>query len=119
MYILDKMTFFLHGLLLLSRCDCRASLSLAAFCLASLNFDRVSLLASVRLFPRHLQRLYETWATEIRPMVVAGKNKQDSRYVIPSLCLKADLITDIILPHVYYFATEGIAKSHFLHSETP
>lgn len=52
-------------------------------------------------------------------MVVAGKNKQGSRYMIHSSWLEADLITDIFLPHVYYFATEGIAKSHFLHSETP
>lgn len=117
--ILDEMTFFLHGLLVLSRRDHRASLRLALFCLASLNFDGVSLLASVRLFPRPLQSLYKTRETEIRQTIVVGKNKQGPRYTIPSLCLEADLITDIILLHVYYFATEGIAKSHFLHSETP
>lgn len=110
-YILDKMTFFLHGLLLLSRCDHRASLSLALFCRATLNFDHVSLLASVRLFPRQLQRLSKTQATEIRnnrnqkqkqQMVVAGKNKQGSRCMIPSMCQNAELITDIIWPHVLF-----------------
>lgn len=81
-YILDKMTLFLHGLLLLSWCDQRASLGLALSCLASLNFDRVSLPASVGLFPRHLQRWYKTQETEIRPMVVFDKNKQGSGYLL-------------------------------------
>lgn len=114
--MLDKMTFP-HGFLLLSWHDRRVSLNLTLFSLASSN--RASVLKSVRPFPRHLRRLYKTWATEISPAVAAGKNTQGSRYMTPSLCLNTDLITDIILPHVYCFATEGITKTHFLHSETP
>lgn len=111
------MTFALHSLLPLSWCDRKDSLSLCLSSLAGLTFNRVSLLASVRLFPRHLRRLYKPQATEIRPVIVAGKNKQGSRYTVPSACPKADQITGVILPHIY-LAIEKITKSHFLHLET-
>lgn len=109
------MTSVLHGLLLFSNCDHRASLCLTLICLASLNFDCISLPASAR----HLQRLYKTKETEVSPTDVPGKKKQAYECMIPSSCLKLDLMTDIFLPHVCYFSAEGITKSNFLHLETP
>lgn len=88
------MTSVLHGLLLFSNCDHRASLCLALICLAGLNFDCVSQPASAK----HLQRLYRTNETEVSPSDVPGKKKQGYEYMIPSSCLKLDLMTDIFLP---------------------
>lgn len=48
-YIMDKVTFLLHRLLLFLWYNCRVSLSLGLFCLASLIFGCISLLVYLRL----------------------------------------------------------------------